>query len=215
MSSRLKNNLHDFKDLGPVRTSRGHAARLWFAHIVPGSDDQRPGKVGCWFRADMFDAPLPVRTETATAPNDPARLDDAFEACLEQGSFCGVTSISNMETDVLAIVGEQCAGNRVSSKERSSDMPDPKQPVPDQQPPMPAPIWKPEPIEEPEPEVLPDEVPVPNPDEQNEPPLHANGQPPRPAPPGPGPFPDPDPAPPTPDPQPEPAPGPAPPRPTM
>ncbi|MER8750127.1 hypothetical protein NKH57_12715 [Mesorhizobium sp. M1050] len=38
---------------------------------------------------------------------------------------------------------------------------------------MPAPTWKPEPIEEPEPEGLPDETPLPNPDENEEPPVQA------------------------------------------
>lgn len=50
-------------------------------------------------------------------------------------------------------------------------MPDPREPS--EQPPMPAPDWKPEPpIEEPEPDRLPDEVPLPNPDETDAPPLH-------------------------------------------
>ncbi|TCL75697.1 hypothetical protein EV286_101240 [Rhizobium sp. BK251] len=49
----------------------------------------------------------------------------------------------------------------------------PHEPIPDQ-PSMPPPGWKPEsPIKEPEPDVLPDEVPLPNPDENNEPPKHA------------------------------------------
>ncbi|MGE7367462.1 hypothetical protein ACQKKX_00115 [Neorhizobium sp. NPDC001467] len=51
-------------------------------------------------------------------------------------------------------------------------MPDPREPS--EQPPMPAPTWTPEPpIEEPEPDRLPDEVPLPNPDESDAPPLHS------------------------------------------
>ncbi|WP_170973349.1 hypothetical protein [Rhizobium sp. FKY42] len=43
---------------------------------------------------------------------------------------------------------------------------------PSEQPPMPAPTWVPEPpIEEPEPDHLPDEEPVPNPDETRDPPM--------------------------------------------
>jgi hypothetical protein len=39
---------------------------------------------------------------------------------------------------------------------------------------MPGPGWTPEPpIEEPDPDRLPDEIPVPNPDENEEPPKHA------------------------------------------
>jgi hypothetical protein len=39
---------------------------------------------------------------------------------------------------------------------------------------MPAPVWTPEPpIKEPEPDRLPDETPVPNPDETREPPMQA------------------------------------------
>jgi hypothetical protein len=46
-------------------------------------------------------------------------------------------------------------------------------PDPRDQPPMPAPTWKPEPpIIEPEPDSLPDEMPVPNPDENREPPQY-------------------------------------------
>ncbi|MGR4843745.1 hypothetical protein ACIPSK_14185 [Rhizobium sp. LARHSG275] len=45
----------------------------------------------------------------------------------------------------------------------------PNEPIPDQ-PPMPAPGWKPvPPIKEPEPDRMPDEAPVPNPDENDEP----------------------------------------------
>lgn len=48
----------------------------------------------------------------------------------------------------------------------------PNEPIPDQ-PPMPAPGWKPvPPITEPEPDRLPDEAPVPNPDENDEPAKH-------------------------------------------
>lgn len=49
--------------------------------------------------------------------------------------------------------------------------PDPSSPFGDQ-PPMPAPVWTPEiPIDEPQPDVLPDEVPRPNPDETRDPPV--------------------------------------------
>jgi hypothetical protein len=49
-------------------------------------------------------------------------------------------------------------------------MPDPRDPS--EQPPMPSPVWAPEPpIQEPEPDGLPDEVPVPNPDETRDPPM--------------------------------------------
>jgi hypothetical protein len=48
----------------------------------------------------------------------------------------------------------------------------PNEPIPDQ-PPMPAPGWAPNvPVTEPEPDVLPDEVPLPNPDENDDPPQH-------------------------------------------
>lgn len=68
-----------------------------------------------------------------------------------------------------------------------------------EQPPMPAPTWKPE-IKEPDDLVeLPDEVPLPNPDENREPAKHADDATP------PQPFPAP-----LPDPQPDPAPGPNP-----
>jgi hypothetical protein len=51
-------------------------------------------------------------------------------------------------------------------------MPDPREPS--EQPPMPAPTWAPEPvIEEPDdPDMLPDEVPLPNPDETDNPPVY-------------------------------------------
>ncbi|MBO9097339.1 MULTISPECIES: hypothetical protein [Rhizobium] len=43
---------------------------------------------------------------------------------------------------------------------------------PEEQPPMPAPGWTPvPPIGEPEPDTLPDEVPLPNPDENDDPPM--------------------------------------------
>ena len=43
---------------------------------------------------------------------------------------------------------------------------------PEDQPPMPAPTWAPNvPVTEPEPDVLPDEVPRPNPDETRDPPV--------------------------------------------
>ncbi len=51
-------------------------------------------------------------------------------------------------------------------------MPDPKKPNPDRDLPNPPPNG-PRSIEEPEPDVLPDELPVPNPDERREPPQHA------------------------------------------
>jgi hypothetical protein len=48
---------------------------------------------------------------------------------------------------------------------------------PTNKPPMPAPGWTPDPpIVEPEPDSLPDEIPLPNPDENNEPPLHVHSQ---------------------------------------
>lgn len=48
---------------------------------------------------------------------------------------------------------------------------------PSEQPPMPAPGWAPEPpITEPEPDRLPDEAPVPNPDETREPPMQASAK---------------------------------------
>ena len=44
---------------------------------------------------------------------------------------------------------------------------------PEDQPPMPAPTWVPEPaVEEPEPDRLPDETPLPNPDETRNPPVY-------------------------------------------
>ena len=50
----------------------------------------------------------------------------------------------------------------------------PHEPIPDT-PPMPDPGWIPKPpIEEPDPDRLPDEIPVPNPDENEEPPKHAS-----------------------------------------
>ncbi|NNH67602.1 MULTISPECIES: hypothetical protein [Rhizobium] len=50
----------------------------------------------------------------------------------------------------------------------------PNEPIPDQ-PPMPAPGWKPvPPIKEPEPDRMPDEAPVPNPDENDEPAKHTS-----------------------------------------
>jgi hypothetical protein len=46
-------------------------------------------------------------------------------------------------------------------------MPNPRDPS--EQPPMPSPVWAPEPpIKEPEPDQLPDETPLPNPDESRE-----------------------------------------------
>ncbi|TCV73592.1 hypothetical protein EDE05_104256 [Neorhizobium sp. R1-B] len=49
--------------------------------------------------------------------------------------------------------------------------PDPREPG--DRPPMPAPIWNPEPpIDEPEPDRLPDESPLPNPDENPNPPVY-------------------------------------------
>ncbi|MER9326842.1 hypothetical protein NKJ26_08775 [Mesorhizobium sp. M0152] len=51
----------------------------------------------------------------------------------------------------------------------------PREPDPNRDAPMPAPNWKPDPIEEPDPEGLPDETPLPNPDENEEPPIHATG----------------------------------------
>lgn len=55
---------------------------------------------------------------------------------------------------------------------------DPFEPVPTPKPPVP-PAPSVPPIDEPEPDRLPDEGPVPNPDENNEPPLYAglSGQP--------------------------------------
>ncbi|MDG4902197.1 MULTISPECIES: hypothetical protein [unclassified Mesorhizobium] len=49
-------------------------------------------------------------------------------------------------------------------------MPDPRQPDPDRDTPMPAPSWKPEPVRKPERHGLPDEVLRPNPDETDDPP---------------------------------------------
>ncbi len=50
----------------------------------------------------------------------------------------------------------------------------PREPVPET-PPVPDPGWIPKPpIEEPDPDSLPDEIPVPNPDENEEPPKHAS-----------------------------------------
>jgi hypothetical protein len=49
--------------------------------------------------------------------------------------------------------------------------PDPREPS--EQPPMPAPVWTPDPpIDEPEPDRLPDETPLPNPDETDNPPIY-------------------------------------------
>ena len=56
-------------------------------------------------------------------------------------------------------------------------MSDPTQPIPNQEPPRPVPppgpIPEPKPVSEPEPDILPDELPNPNPDENIEPPKHA------------------------------------------
>ena len=53
-------------------------------------------------------------------------------------------------------------------------MPDPRNDTPQtpdpKEPPMPAPTWAPQ-IDEPEPDLLPDEVPTPNPDESRDPPM--------------------------------------------
>lgn len=46
-------------------------------------------------------------------------------------------------------------------------------PTPDTDVPMPAPEWTPE-IKEPDPDLLPNELPVPNPDENREPPKRMN-----------------------------------------
>lgn len=52
---------------------------------------------------------------------------------------------------------------------------DPSSPFGDQ-PPMPAPTWAPEvPVEEPEPDLLPGELPKPNPDETRDPPVTEPG----------------------------------------
>ncbi|PLK71676.1 hypothetical protein C0V73_06070 [Rhizobium sp. TH135] len=52
---------------------------------------------------------------------------------------------------------------------------DPSSPFGDQ-PPMPAPTWAPEvPVEEPEPDLLPGELPNPNPDETRDPPVTEPG----------------------------------------
>ena len=48
------------------------------------------------------------------------------------------------------------------------------EPEPVPQPPAPAP-FPPKPVREPDPEGLPDEVPLPNPDENDSPPQHAGG----------------------------------------
>ncbi|PBC02789.1 hypothetical protein [Mesorhizobium sp. WSM3860] len=52
-------------------------------------------------------------------------------------------------------------------------MPDPRQPDPDRDTPMPAPSWKPEPVREQEDDELPDEAPRPNADETDDPPAQA------------------------------------------
>lgn len=49
---------------------------------------------------------------------------------------------------------------------------DTNKPSPDDDTPMPASTWKPV-IKEPDPDLLPDEEPVPNPDENREPPIKA------------------------------------------
>lgn len=50
----------------------------------------------------------------------------------------------------------------------------PKDPKPEQ-PPMPAPGWAPDPpVVEPDPDDLPDEIPLPNPDENDGPPMHVH-----------------------------------------
>lgn len=60
---------------------------------------------------------------------------------------------------------------RRPKREKTMTTPTPSSPYGDQ-PPMPAPTWTPEvPIDEPEPDVLPDEVPRPNPDETRDPPV--------------------------------------------
>ena len=61
-------------------------------------------------------------------------------------------------------------GCEMSNREFSM-IPDPREPS--ERPPMPAPIWKPDPpIDEPEPDRLPDEAPLPNPDENPNPPVY-------------------------------------------
>jgi len=61
----------------------------------------------------------------------------------------------------------------ISNKTEGTGMSVPREPVPET-PPMPDPGWAPKPpIEEPDPDRMPDEIPVPNPDENEEPPKHA------------------------------------------
>ncbi|SIP98525.1 hypothetical protein SAMN05880561_101602 [Rhizobium sp. RU33A] len=60
---------------------------------------------------------------------------------------------------------------RAALREMIMTTPNPSTPY-DDQPPMPAPTWAPEvPIEEPQPDLLPDELPTPNPDETRDPPV--------------------------------------------
>ncbi|GES50428.1 hypothetical protein Rhsp01_29870 [Rhizobium sp. NBRC 114257] len=66
----------------------------------------------------------------------------------------------------------------IGNETKGADMSVPNEPIPET-PPMPEPGWTPKPpVEEPDPDRLPDEVPVPNPDENEEPPKHAETQPP-------------------------------------
>jgi hypothetical protein len=61
----------------------------------------------------------------------------------------------------------------LATRPKGAGMSLPNEPIPES-PPMPEPGWTPKPpIGEPEPDRLPDEVPVPNPDENEEPPKHA------------------------------------------
>jgi len=90
------------------------------------------------------------------------------------------------------------AGHRANGSTQAGIRLDgPKNPANDDVPP-PAPTWKPH-VQEPDPELLPDERPMPNPDENRDPPKQAGGKP----------FPGPTPTP-APDQQPVPPPGPNP-----
>lgn len=99
-----------------------------------------------------------------------------------------------------SLIGTNADGWQLGSLEGNPAMPDPREPNPDHVVPIPG--QEPRPINEPEPDRLPDEEPNPNPDETREPPMRAEGGPPRPepdplppAPPGPLPGPGPEPMP--------------------
>jgi hypothetical protein len=84
--------------------------------------------------------------------HDRARPTAALDGDEKQGTFARADGCPDMRMETLMT-------------------PDPREPS--EKPPMPAPIWTPDPpIDEPEPDQLPDEAPVPNPDETRNPPVY-------------------------------------------